>query len=45
MVKQEKFNLKTFIRDLEKRNITQIENNHIKHVNEFHPRLLFLLEM
>ncbi len=34
---QEKFNLKTFIRDLEKRNITQIENNHIKHVNEFHP--------
>ena len=34
---QEKFNLKSFLRDIEKRKETQIENKHIKHVNEFYP--------
>ena len=34
---QEKFNLKSFLHDIEKRKETQIENNHIKHVNEFYP--------
>ena len=34
---QEKFNLKSFLLDVEKRKETQIENNHIKHVNEFYP--------
>ena len=34
---QEKFNLKSFLLDIEKRKETQIENNHIKHVNEFYP--------
>ena len=34
---QEKFNLKSFLHDVEKRKETQIENNHIKHVNEFYP--------
>ncbi len=34
---QEKFNLKSFIHVIEKRKETQIENNHIKHVNEFYP--------
>ena len=34
---QEKFNLKSFLHDIEKRKETQIENKHIKHVNEFYP--------
>ena len=34
---QEKFNLKSFLHDIEKRKETRIENNHIKHVNEFYP--------
>ena len=34
---QEKFNLKSFLHNVEKRKETQIENNHIKHVNEFYP--------
>ena len=34
---QEKFNLKSFLLDIEKRKETQIENKHIKHVNEFFP--------
>ena len=34
---QEKFNLKSFLLDIEKRKETQIENKHIKHVNEFYP--------
>ena len=34
---QEKFNLKSFLYDIEKRKETRIENNHIKHVNEFYP--------
>ena len=34
---QEKFNLKSFLHDVEKRKETQIENKHIKHVNEFYP--------
>ncbi len=34
---QEKFNLKSFLHVIEKRKETQIENNHIKHVNEFYP--------
>ena len=33
----EKFNLKSFLHDIEKRKETRIENNHIKHVNEFYP--------
>ena len=34
---QEKFNLKSFLHDIEKRKETQIENKHIKHINEFYP--------
>ena len=34
---QEKFNLKSFLHDVDKRKETQIENKHIKHVNEFYP--------
>ena len=34
---QEKFNLKSFLLDIEKRKETQIENKHIKHVNKFYP--------
>ena len=34
---QEKFNLKSFLHDIDKRKETQIENKHIKHVNEFYP--------
>ena len=34
---QEKFNIKSFLYDIEKRKDTQIKNNHIKHVNDFHP--------
>ena len=34
---QEKFNLKSFLHDIEKRKETRIENNHIKQVNEFYP--------
>ena len=34
---QEKFNLKSFLHDIEKRKETQIENKHIKHENEFYP--------
>ena len=34
---QEKFNLKSFLHDIDKRKETQIENIHIKHVNEFYP--------
>lgn len=34
---QEKFNLKSFLHDIEKKKETRIENNHIKHVNEFYP--------
>ena len=34
---QEKFNLNSFLHDVEKRKETQIENKHIKHVNEFYP--------
>ena len=34
---QEKFNLKSFLHDIEKRKETKIENKHIKHVNEFYP--------
>ena len=34
---QEKFNLNSFLHDIDKRKETQIENKHIKHVNEFYP--------